>query len=144
MYEIYVKFATLWKRRWRLEVFFFGIIDCKKLITQMHKKPRVRTLTDSQHVKGSERLLKSALQYLCHILWSLWKKIMSRKSVFVLSEILELFGNILTPDDKYSLSVNRVFKATSSDATISKSKFFFWITEIYKKLGILWKKRWPS
>ena len=32
----------------------------------MPKKPRVRTLMDSQHVKGSERLLKSARQYFCH------------------------------------------------------------------------------
>ena len=28
----------------------------------MPKKPRVRTLMDSQHVKGSESLLKSARQ----------------------------------------------------------------------------------
>ena len=50
------------------------------------------------------------------------KKIMSKNSVLVLSEILELFGNILTPNDKYSLSISRVFNATNSDATISKSK----------------------
>ena len=33
----------------------------------MPKKPRVRTLMDSQHVKESERLLKFARQYLCQI-----------------------------------------------------------------------------
>ena len=33
----------------------------------MPQKPRVRTLIDSQHVKGSERVLKSAQQYFCHI-----------------------------------------------------------------------------
>ena len=37
----------------------------------MPKKPRVRTLMDIQHVKGSERLLKSAWQYICHIFASL-------------------------------------------------------------------------
>ena len=71
----------------------------------MPKKPRVRTLKESQHVKGSEKLLKSARQNFCHIFWSLWKEISSKSSVLVISEILRLFVNILTPDDKYSLSV---------------------------------------
>ena len=33
----------------------------------MPKKPGVRTLIDSEHVKGSETLHKSARQYFCHI-----------------------------------------------------------------------------
>ena len=36
---------------------------------------------------------------------SLWKKINSKNSVLAVSEILRLFVNILTPDDKYCLSV---------------------------------------
>ena len=71
----------------------------------MHKKPRVRTLMDSQHVNVSERLLKSARQYFSHTFWSLWKKISSKNSVLVVSEVLRLFVNILTPDEKSSLSV---------------------------------------
>ena len=71
----------------------------------MLKMPRVRTLMDSQYGKGSEILLKSARQYLCHIFWSLWKEISSKNSVLVVSYILRPFVNILTPDDKYSLSV---------------------------------------
>ena len=39
------------------------------------------------------------------ILWSPSKKISSKMSVLVVSEILRLLVNILTPDDKYSLSV---------------------------------------
>ena len=71
----------------------------------MPKKPRVRTLMDSQYANGSERLLKSARQYFCHIFWSLWKEISSKSSVLVVSQNLRLFVNILTPDDKYRLSV---------------------------------------
>ena len=71
----------------------------------MRKKIRVRTFMDSQHVKVSERLLKSARQYFCHIFWSLWKNMSSKNSLLVVSEILRLFVNILTPDEKYSLSV---------------------------------------
>ena len=33
----------------------------------MAKKPRVRTLMDDQHIKGTERLLKFARQYFCDI-----------------------------------------------------------------------------
>ena len=33
----------------------------------MPKKPRVRTLMDSEHVKECEKLLKLAWQYFCRI-----------------------------------------------------------------------------
>ena len=75
----------------------------------MTKNPHFRTLMDSQHVKKSEALLKSAQQYFCHIFWSLWKHISSKKSVLVVSEILRLFVKILTHDQKYSLSVQASF-----------------------------------
>ena len=71
----------------------------------MPKKPRVRTLMDSQHVKGSETLLKSAREKFRQIFSSFSKKISSKNAFSVVSEILRLFVNILTPDDKYSLSV---------------------------------------
>ena len=71
----------------------------------MFEKPHVRTLTDSQHVEDSKTLLKSARQYFCHIFWSLWKKLSSKNSVLVVSEILRLFVNIVTPDGKYSVPV---------------------------------------
>ena len=71
----------------------------------MPKKPFVRTVMDSQYVKGTETLLKSARQYFCDVFWSLWKEISWKNCVLVLSEIFRLFVNILTADDKYSLSV---------------------------------------
>ena len=37
----------------------------------MPKKPLVRTLMGSEHVKGSEKFLKSARQYFCDIFCSL-------------------------------------------------------------------------
>ena len=47
----------------------------------MPKKARVRTLMDSQYVKGTERLLKSARQYFCDIFDHSEKK-SGRKIVF--------------------------------------------------------------
>ena len=71
----------------------------------MPKKSRVRTLMDIEHVKGYEKLLKSSRQYFSQIFLSLWKEIISKGSVSILCEILRQFVKILTPDDKYSLSI---------------------------------------
>ena len=70
----------------------------------MPKKPRPRTLMHSQHVKRSKTLFKSSRQYFWDIFWSVWKEISSKISVLIVTQILRLFVNILTPDDKYSLS----------------------------------------
>ena len=66
----------------------------------MRKKLRVRTYVGSQHVKGSKTVLQSSRQYFRHICWWRWKKISSESSVLVVCEILRLFVNILTPDEK--------------------------------------------
>ena len=71
----------------------------------MLKKPGVTTITNNQHVKGSETLLKYAWQNFGHTFWSFRKKISSKISVLGISKILRLFGNTLTPNEKYSLSV---------------------------------------
>ena len=47
--------------------FFLKLQTAKSGVSYMPKKPCVRALIHSQHVKGSERLLKFAPQYLCHI-----------------------------------------------------------------------------
>ena len=70
----------------------------------MPKKPRVTTLMNSQHVKGSETLLKSARQNFFQIFRLFRKKIRSKISVLLVTEMLTLFVNILTPNDKYCLS----------------------------------------
>ena len=71
----------------------------------MPKKPCVRTRMDSQHVKGSERLLKSTRQCFCDILWSLSKKIRPLNAFSEVSEILRLFVSIVGTDNKYIISV---------------------------------------
>ena len=114
----------------------------------MPKKNQVRTLMDSQYVKGSERLLKFARQYLCHIFWSLWKKISSTTSLLDVCEILRLCVNILTSYDKYSTSVKASVKRKQFKCNYLTIKIFFWISflifEIYIKFEILLKKRWAS
>ena len=65
----------------------------------MPKKPRVRTLigpSDCLNLHGSIFVI-----FFDHS----EKKLAQKKSVLVVSEILRLFINIWTPDDKYCLSV---------------------------------------
>ena len=71
----------------------------------MPQKPHVRTPMQSQHVKESETLPRSARQNFFLIIWSFGKKIGSKNSHSVVSKILRLFVKILTPYEKYCLSV---------------------------------------
>ena len=91
----------------------------------MPKKPCVRTLMDSQHVKGSETFHKSTRHYFCLIFRSPRKKISSKYSFIEVSEILRLFVNILTPDDKYSLSVKASVSRNQFKCNYLKTKKIF-------------------
>ena len=114
----------------------------------MAKNPCVRTLMDSQHVKRSKALPKSAQQSFCQIFWELWKKISSKISMLVVSEISRLFVNILTPNENYSLSIKASVWRNQFKCNYQKSKniccVFFFISEIYRKFSLLWTKRLVS
>ena len=103
---IYIKFGILSKKSCVSEVISvwnYWLENAELL--KCPKSHRVRTLTDSQDFKGSETLLKSARQYFDDLFWTLWKKISSKNSFSEVPEILRLFVIILTPDNKYILSV---------------------------------------
>ena len=68
----------------------------------MAKKPRFRTPFASQNVKESQTLQKPAREPFYHTVSSLWKKCSFKTSLFLILEILGLFVNTLTSDDKYS------------------------------------------
>ena len=111
----------------------------------MLKKTRVRTLMDCQHVKMSETLVKSARLYICDIFWSLWKKTSSGNSLLVVSIILILFVNILTHDDKYSVSVKasvlrNQFKCSYLKIKKKKLKFSLHFQDLHKIWNTLKKK----
>ena len=121
-------------------LFVSEIIDCKKWSYFNAETPNVRKLIDSQHNKGSETLLKSARQYLSHIFWSLWEKITSKNSVLVVSETLKLFVNILTPDDKYSLSAKSNVKRNEFKCYYPKiKKIFPYISQHFQNINNICK-----
>ena len=105
----------------------------------MPKKACARTLVGSEHVKGTKTLLKYAQQYLYHIFWSLWEKMCSKNSVLVVSEILRQLVNILTPDDKYTLSRNQ-FKCIYLEIQKYLLNFFLHFWNLHKTWNTLEKK----
>ena len=75
--------------------------NVKDLVRPLSKKRRFRTSFDSQHVKASETLVKSAWDYFYQIFLSIWNEIIWKRSPSVKFEILGGFVNTFTADDKY-------------------------------------------
>ena len=103
---------------------------------------------DRQHVKRSGRLFKSVRQYFCEIFLSVWYKFSSKNLVLVVYEILRLFFNKMTRDEKYFLSAKESVSRSQLKWYYLQIKkyfsFFFRICEIYIKFGIVWKKDDPD
>ena len=143
---IYIKFGILSKKSCVSEVISvwnYWLENAELL--KCPKSHRVRTLTDSQDFKGSETLLKSAREYFDDLFWTLWKKISSKNSFSEVPEILRLFVIILTPDNKYILSVKASVSRNQSKCGYLKSKktflnFFLHLRNLHKILKTLKKK----
>ena len=118
---------------------FLKLKTAKIGVILMPKKPRVITLIDRQHVKGSETLHESPPQFFCHIFWWLWKEISSKNSLLVVSVILRLFVNILSPDNKYSLSVKTSFYGNGFGCNYLQIKKYFLIVFLhFRNLHKIW------
>ena len=104
--EMYIKFGILWKKRWASEIICFSCYRLQKAdLFKCPKSPVWECLWTVNMLKVPKYCLNLHGSIFCHIFWSFRKKISSKKSNLVVSKILRLFGNILTADDKYSLSV---------------------------------------
>ena len=105
--QIFIKFVLLWRKRSASEVICFWNYRLQKAgLLKLLKSPLREHLWIVNILKRPKDCLnKSAGHLFCNVFWSLLNEISSENSVLVVSEILRLFVNILTPDDKYSLSV---------------------------------------
>ena len=79
---------------------FSKLQTVKNLFRPLSKKLRLRTRFDSQHVKASQILAKYPWENF-YFFSSFSEKFISKLSPGVLGEIFRVFGNTLTPDDKY-------------------------------------------
>ena len=87
-----------------LIAYVFGILmKVKYLVKPMSKKRRFRWPFDSQPVKGFQTLLNSPWDHFYHMFSWLWGKMTWKMSLLAIWEILGVFVNTLTADDKYSL-----------------------------------------
>ena len=74
----------------------------KNLVRPLSKKHRFRTSFHTQYVKGSQTLVKSGWEHFYQIFSSFWEEIIWKKSPFLKFEILVVFVNTWTADDKYT------------------------------------------
>ena len=76
----------------------------KKLVKPLCRKRRFRTSFDSQRVNWCQTLVKSAWEHLYHVFSSLWREIIWKIFPLLEFEMLGVFVNRLSPDDKYPVA----------------------------------------
>ena len=121
----------------------------KDVATETTKRSFFRTPFANERVNGFETLLKSARHYYYHLFSSIRGKLSWKKSPSVWYEILRLFLNALTADDKYSGSnmqnFPQQFQTPLSQKQRTFSEFFIaflkcaWNLEHFQK-----KHEYPS
>ena len=92
---------SLKKKKIVIAYVFPKLQNVKDLVRPLPKKQCLRTSLESQHVKASETIVKSAWDYFYQIFLSIWNEIIWKRSPSVKFEILGGFVNTLTADDKY-------------------------------------------
>ena len=119
----------------------------KDLIKPLSKKYRCRRAFESQHVKGCQTLVKSALENFHYIFSSLWWNLVCKTPPLVISWILGVFRNTLTSNDKYPLGDSENLSCLIQMQLYWKPKIFiivfFYFWNLHQILNIL-KKRWLS
>ena len=80
---------------------FPNLRTVKDLVKPLYKKGRFRTSFRSQHIKGSQLLVKSAWEHFDHLFRSLWGEMTWKISPLLSLEILGVFVNTSTSNDKY-------------------------------------------
>ena len=89
------------KKRILIGKVFLKLETLKDLFRALSKNRCFRTSFESQHLTGSKTLLKSAGERFYHIFSSLCEETISKISPLVKFEILSVFVNTLTADEKY-------------------------------------------
>ena len=117
----------------------------KDLVRPLSKKRRFRTYFDSQQVKGSESLVKSAWEHFYEIISSLWGDTIRKISSLAKFDILRVFVNTLTVDHKYpaqdceNLSFNIQLILSKIQKTLSE--FFVPVLEFSANFKHLQKRK---
>ena len=124
---------------------FSKLQTAKDVGRQKSKKPPFRPFLESQHVKASKQCQNLHQRKFSFIFFSLLLGKLSWKiSLLLICQILGLFVNTLTVDDKDSLC-NSANLLQPIQTQLSLTKNFVWtfcpISEIYIKFWTFWKKK---
>ena len=124
---------------------FLNLRTPKDMLRYISKQSPLRGRFENLQSKRAETLLKSERQHLYHIYWSLWRQFSWKKSLWVISKILEMFVNPLTADNKYSLlNKDNLFQhfemPLSQKGKICLFFFFFNFLNLHSILNIFEKK----
>ena len=77
---------------------FMNIQTLKYLVAPLSKKRRFRTSFDSQHLKGSQTLVKCPWENFYHMFWTLWGEMIRKISPLLKFEIIGVFLTSLAVD----------------------------------------------
>ena len=97
----------------------------KDVVRQMSKKPRFRRPLESQHVKVSQTLVKSARHHFNLIFLTLWQIFSWKTSLLMICEILWPFINTVTATDEYFLHNSEDLPQPIQMQISKKQKTFF-------------------
>ena len=92
-----------------------------------------RTPFADEPVNGFQTLLKSARNHYYPLFSSIWGKLSWKKSTSACYEILKLFVEILTADDKYSGSNMQNLRQQFQTPLSQKQKTFSWFFIVFLK-----------
>ena len=101
------------------------ITDSQSLVRPLSRKLRFKTSFDSQRVNGYETIVKAAWQNSYQFFLSLWREMTWNISPLLKLEILGVFVNTLTADDRYPKRDCENLQL-SIQMQISLKKSFFW------------------
>ena len=103
LWNLHLIFNIFLKKKIVIANLFSKLKIVKNLVRPLSKKRRFRTSFDSQHVKVSETLVKSAWEHFYQILPSLSREMVQKIPPWLKFEIIGLFVTTLTADDKYAV-----------------------------------------
>ena len=112
---------------------FPKVLTPKEVVTLTSKAPCFRTPFGNQRVQEFQTLSKSARHYHYTIVPWIWDKLSWKKCRLVIFEILRLFVNTLTTDDKYSSRNIQNLTQQLQMAISQKQKTFYRIFITYLK-----------
>ena len=112
---------------------FPKVLTPKEVVTLTSKAPCFRTPFGNQRVQEFQTLSKSARHHYYPIVPWIWDNLSWKKCLLVSFEILRLFVNTLTTDDKYSSRNIQNLTQQLQTAISQKQKTFYRIFITYVK-----------